>query len=132
MRAPSRQTRKSKGLEALNTTLGALDSWGTGRSCLGRMWVLSSPRGPSQLPMNPAAPFWVGSCRSLTSLWLPKGNRVHRDPPFLSRLLISIWPPNLGCLFPLTSPPWSPGTSGSRTHVPPKYTPVALFSSVVR
>ena len=39
---PSRGTRKSKGLEALNTTLGALGSWGTGRSCLGRMWVLSS------------------------------------------------------------------------------------------
>lgn len=39
---PSRGTHKSKGLEALNTTLGALGSWGTERSCLGRMWVLSS------------------------------------------------------------------------------------------
>ena len=110
----SRGTLKSKGPEALNTTLGALGSWATRRGCLGRMWVPSSPRGPSQLPMNPV----LGGCVQVIDLPLAAQGEQNpvltaRDPPFLSRQLISTWPPDLDCLFSLTSSPWSLGTSGS-------------------
>lgn len=78
-------------------------AWGTG--LLGHREKLSwkdvgAEFGPSQLPMNPAAPSWVGACRSPTSLWLPKGNRVQCSHP-------GTLPSSLGRLSPPGLPIWA-------------------------